>query len=890
MSAPLALRQRLLRQFLMLAIVPLVALTALAVLVMLPSLMAAAEQHNRLLSSALRDQLQQQLQARLRAANVVAAALRTGRVTPQEVDASLRSLLEVDPFVLAAYVTDQRGVIRHIAVPADGALNARDLIGLDQSGQEHYRLARASGAAVWSETFLSLLTSRITAVLVVPAGQMTLMVEFSLDELSQTLAQMGQAGWVRAVVLDRAGRIIGHPQPEHARRQESLAHLPLVERAIHGRPESGRIQLDGAEYLADILPVFPTGWHVLVAEPTRLVLAPLLRLGWVLAGCLAATIGGAVAFAWWLARRSGQEVTRLTAAAQRAVDGAAPNAPRFDTAEFAELWSRLNSLFERVRERDAQTDNARRELQAVLDAATEVVIVTTDSEGTVRLFGRGAQKLLGLGEGEVVGRATPALWHDPRELEQRGRQLTQEFGRPIHGIEALFAPARLGGYEVRDWTLVRADGSQRASSVALTAMRDGQGRPVGFLIVGVDVTERRRAAELEVARRTAEGASQAKSDFLSRMSHELRSPLNAMLGYAQLLEIDRQEPLTPAQTQRAQQIQRSGWHLVQLIDDVLDLSRIESGHLRVSIESVDLATVFARATEMAAPLMQRHGVTLSLRWIDVPEAQTLQPVAADMTRLTQVLVNLLSNAAKYNHPGGRVELEYERLADQRVALRVRDSGRGMTPDQVARLFEPFNRLGQETSGIEGTGIGLVITRRLVDLMHGELRVESRPGAGSVFTVLMPCAAASPGGAMPAPVPVPAGERPVAAGLVVYIEDNEVNATLMHELMRQRPELELVVAGCAADGLALLRQRPARLLMLDMHLPDATGHDVLDALAAEPGLRDLPVVVVSADATHRQVATTLRRGVVAYLTKPINVADALAVVDRVLNERVAARRD
>jgi signal transduction histidine kinase/CheY-like chemotaxis protein len=484
---------------------------------------------------------------------------------------------------------------------------------------------------------------------------------------------------------------------------------------------------------------------------------------------------------------------------------------------------------------------------------------------------------------DVVGRLSPAAWHDPQEVAARGEELSRLLGRPITGFEIFVCRAREAGYEVRDWTFVRSDGQRLAVSLAVTAMRSADGQLSGFLGVAMDISQRRRADELEVARRSAEVANQAKSAFLSRMSHELRTPLNAVLGYAQLIEASADEPPSGNQRRHLEQIQRSGWHLVRLIDDVLDLARIEAGTLRMAIAAVDVRQAVARAVEIVQPQLDQLGVALTLHGLDGVGTLALPPVQADPTRLTQVLVNLLSNAAKYNRSGGRVRLESVLTDDDGVALRVVDDGLGMTAAQLAQLFEPFNRLGREGGAIEGTGIGLVITRHLVELMHGRLDVASTPDRGSTFAVWLPAHRAAP---QPPPQDIAAPRAPLAAAAarVLYIEDNEVNATLMRELLRQRPAIELLVAGSVGEGLAIARSQHLDLLLLDMHLPDGHGHQVIDALAADPGLRQLPIVVVSADATLAQVGNALERGVAAYLTKPIDVAETLTTIDRLLEPR------
>jgi hypothetical protein len=294
--------------------------------------------------------------------------------------------------------------------------------------------------------------------------------------------------------------------------------------------------------------------------------------------------------------------------------------------------------------------------------------------------------------------------------------------------------------------------------------------------------------------------------------------------------------------------------------------------------------VFEQVRPLVAPLLARHGVTL-LSATDDPGAPS-PVVAADATRLVQVLVNLVGNGAKYNRPGGQVRLQWQ-VEDATARLSVIDTGVGMTPEQLRHLYEPFNRLGRESSGVEGTGIGLVITRHLVELMSGRMDVRSEPGRGTTIEVVLPLAAgqaAAPGPGPQAPVAaaaspgVPAAPPAPAPARVLYIEDNEVNAQLMRAILRQRPQVMLEVCHDAATGLASARRAPPDLVLLDMHLPDARGDEVLSRLQAESSLARVPVVVLSADATWAQVDEMRRRGVRDYLTKPLDLTATLRVID------------
>jgi PAS domain S-box-containing protein len=409
-----------------------------------------------------------------------------------------------------------------------------------------------------------------------------------------------------------------------------------------------------------------------------------------------------------------------------------------------------------------------------------------------------------------------------------------------------------------------------------TVLRDAAGQPQRLVGVVEDITEHLRLQEAERARESAEAANRAKSEFVSRMSHELRTPLNAMLGFAQLLDLDRQPPLAPHQLEWTSQIQHAGWHLLHMIDDTLDLSRIESGALKLVLEPIDLSGVMRATRSLLEQAAQRRHVVVSERLQS--EAAT---VLGDETRVKQILTNLLSNAIKYNVDGGRVHVT-TRLADpQTVEIEVSDTGLGMTPAQVAELFKPFNRLGREQTGEEGTGIGLVISQRLAELMGGTLRARSVAGEGSSFLLRLPRTDARV-------VSLDDEDAQLAPTyrqrVVHYIEDNETNAEVMRGILLQRPQVKLEVSATGLDGLAAIRHRPPSLVLLDMHLPDIDGLELLRHLKRDDDTADIPVVVVSADATMSRIEEALTLGAAGYLTKPVNVAQILGVLDQQLERQ------
>ena len=398
---------------------------------------------------------------------------------------------------------------------------------------------------------------------------------------------------------------------------------------------------------------------------------------------------------------------------------------------------------------------------------------------------------------------------------------------------------------------------------------DGQEVRCGYI---ADITEHKLYQEACVAAETAQRASQAKSEFLSRMSHELRTPLNAVIGFAQLLRMDPHSPLQDDQLRKVRLIERAGGHLLAVISDVLDLSRIEAGDLPMSQEPLQLETVLQDAVSMVGEAADQAQVALS-----VPSLPLEVAVHADRVRLRQVLVNLLSNAIKYNHPGGfvRVQTWHE---EGWVHCSVSDDGAGMTPEQQAQLFEPFNRLGAEQSGIDGTGIGLVIVQRLVALMNGQLSVESQRGVGSVFTVSLPATdtAESSGFAALDDWPMQSSQAKI-----VYAEDNEVNVQLVSQILALRPAWTLKVAHSGQEALALISAEQPDLLLLDMHLGDMTGFELDDALQANPRTRGIPRVALSADAMPDRVHAAQARGFSAYLTKPLDVVALLRCLDELL---------
>ncbi|MBV8604035.1 MAG: CHASE domain-containing protein [Pelomonas sp.] len=422
--------------------------------------------------------------------------------------------------------------------------------------------------------------------------------------------------------------------------------------------------------------------------------------------------------------------------------------------------------------------------------------------------------------------------------------------------------------------LMRGDGSTLHVRISVKLMPGDATRPARIVAAVQNLEDELRVAELERARQAAEAASQAKTEFLSRMSHELRTPLNAMLGFTQLLEMDAAEPLSARQRNRAEQIQLAGWHLLEMINDVLDLSRIEAGSMRLAPAPLDLATLVEEARALVEGDAAARGLQIRVEL----EAQARR-AWGDPTRVKQILTNLLSNAVKYNVAGGTITLSARAAAPDWVVVGVADTGLGMTAEQLANLFQPFNRLGREHGGPSGTGIGLVISRRLAELMGGSLTVSSSAGIGSVFSLRLPSG--------------PAREAPRDAGAdtvlppiegprrVVYIEDNPTNAEVMRGMFEQRPQLTLEIHASGLAGLEAVLAAPPDLVLLDLQLPDADGVELLRRLRLRWSDAELPVVCVSANALSEQIDACEALGIRAYLTKPVALRELLGVLDRVL---------
>jgi PAS domain S-box-containing protein len=516
-------------------------------------------------------------------------------------------------------------------------------------------------------------------------------------------------------------------------------------------------------------------------------------------------------------------------------------------------------------------------LQHAILTSANFSIIATDEKGIIQLFNTGAEHMLGYKAAEVVNRISPSDIHDPQEVKARAEALSAELATTIApGFEALAFKASRGIEDKYELTYICKDGSRFPAVVSITALRDDYDEIIGYLLIGTDNSVRKRVeSALNEAMAAAEKANHAKSDFLSAMSHELRTPLNAVLGFAQLIESGSPVP-TSSQKRNLDQILKAGWYLLELINEILDLSLIESGKVTLSREPVSLAEVMLECRAMIEPQAQKREIVMTFPQFEIP-----QFVQADRTRVKQVLINLLFNAIKYNKPGGAVTAECTLITPESIRISIRDTGAGLAPNQIEQLFQPFNRLGRETSSEEGTGIGLVVTKRLVELMGGTIGVDSVVGTGSVFWIELQLTAPHQLSAQQVVQATQLGSQlPVGTPLrtLLYVEDNPANLELVEQLIARRRDLRLLSAADGNLGIEFARAYQPAMILMDINLPGISGIEAMKILHADPSTAHIPIVALSANAVPRDIEKALEAGFFNYLTKPIKVDQFMDALD------------
>ena len=496
-------------------------------------------------------------------------------------------------------------------------------------------------------------------------------------------------------------------------------------------------------------------------------------------------------------------------------------------------------------------------------------IMTTDPLGIISDVNKQMEALTGCTRDELIGTPFKNYFTDPVRAEA--------------AIKRVLIEKKISDYELN---ARHKHGGETAVSYNATTFYDANNKLQGVFAAARDSTEHKRLdqvlqdknAEAESARLMADKANLAKSEFLSSMSHELRSPLNAILGFAQLLETGSPLP-TPGQKASIDQILQGGWYLLELINEILDLSLIESGKLSLSLEPMSLSDVLRDCKAMIEPQAQKSGIRLRF-----PKIEVATFVSADRTRVKQVLINLLSNAIKYNRERGSVEVTWCVLNAKRLRVSVKDSGEGLSAEKLTQLFQPFNRLGQEAGSEEGTGIGLVVSKRLVELMGGTIGAVSTVGMGSVFWIELNLAAApqlaADTGVPLAPLPTRAAQG-AARRTLLYVEDNRANMQLVEQLIGRRPDMRLLGAGDGTRGIALARIHRPEVILMDINLPGISGIQALHILREDPATAHIPVIAISANAMPRDIEKGQAAGFFRYLTKPINVSDFMKTLDEAM---------
>jgi PAS domain S-box-containing protein len=517
-----------------------------------------------------------------------------------------------------------------------------------------------------------------------------------------------------------------------------------------------------------------------------------------------------------------------------------------------------------------------RHLRAVINALP-VAIYATDADGNLTHFNQTAVDFSG---------CTPELGNDKwckglKLFHPNGSAMPYDDcpmaialreGRPLFGVEAMAE---------------RPDKSRINFLAHPTPLRDASGRIIGGINMLIDISERKRLdqvllennLELNKAKTLAEKANRAKSDFLSNMSHELRTPLNAILGFAQLIDASNPQP-TPSQKRSVLQILQAGWYLLDLINEILDLTLIESGRLPLSMEIVSLPDLMRECKAMVEPQALNRNITLNFPEFDAPFK-----VNADSTRLKQVIINLLSNAIKYNRPNGTVTVSCTEYRTGRARISVEDTGEGLSPDQLAQLFQPFNRLGKENSNEEGTGIGLVMTKRLVKLMGGKIAVESTLGKGTVFSVELVMGTENALPIAHADLNSLSDYQQIKTGstkrTLLYVEDNPANLTLIEDIIAAHTDFSLLTARDGFAGVELARLAQPDLILMDINLPGMSGTEALKILANDSLTQHIPVIALSANAIPQDIQRGLEAGFFRYITKPIRINEFMSSLDAAL---------
>ena len=719
---------------------------------------------------------------------------------------------------------------------------------------------------------IGLVTGKVVAVLAHPvrddAGRMVGSIQLPIDLLGfkPIVSSSNLPRSTIVTLFDSTGTIVARSQDAERFVGTMQREAPIIATILSQRYGTARSKsVEGVERIYGFRPIKDSDWYVLAGISAEAVFKDAK------AAALRNTVGGLAIFAFvaWFAlytrRLIVTPVLALRQAAQQVADGALDvRVPEGGPTEIADVARQFNAMLAARARQERALASSEADFRVLFEVSLEGILRTVPN-GTILNANPAACAMFRMTEAQLCsgGRAAIAAMDDPR-------------------LVALLNERALNGRARGELTLIRGDGSRFECELSSTLYTAADGTIKSQIFIR-DLTDRIQQETLRAGKEAAELANREKSVFLARMSHELRTPLNAILGFSQLLELDAALHASEKTSRMSGHINAAGTHLLALIDEVLDLARIEAGALAISPETLDVERLIRECMALTAPMSER--CTIRMDYSEQPTVGGKDEhcwIRADRTRLRQVLVNVFSNAIKYNRAGGAVHVRLHGTPET-VCIDVQDTGLGLSEAQQANLFQAFNRLGAEQGGVEGTGLGLVIVKQLLEAMGARIEVRSTLGQGSTFSLHFdrspPPAVAH--NAVPTTIAAAALTAPHKTVTLLYVEDNPANLDLIREVLTLRPHIRLETAPDGLSGLAAANRLRPDLILLDINLPDIDGFEVLLRLRAQPATADLRCLALSANAMQGETERARAAGFIRYIVKPFAVSQLLGVLDELL---------